>query len=313
MLPRRLLPITIALGTVGLIWSLPRYRVDKQAALERFVGGSQYRRTAAGLIEYVVAGEGTPVLALHGSGGGYEQGLLFSHLLDPQDYQLIAVSRPGARRTPLESGRSLPDQARLYAALLDDLKIDQVVVMAISAGGISALEFARLYPDRCRGLALISAVGPAQQDEAAPTGMVELLRLMMGADLLLWLMLRFGKRALFDRLGVTDAAVFDDPERMAILDAIISNTFPSSSWRDGVANDIQQLGLMVDEALLRIQVPTLVVHGRQDVIVPYHVAQSTAALIPNAELVTVEKAGHLMVGTHKAQVRTALEAFVKRL
>lgn len=64
------------------------------------------------------------------------------------DFRLLSVSRPGFLGTPLESGKSLDEQADLFAAVLDELGIDKVAVFSISAGGLAAYTFAARHPDR---------------------------------------------------------------------------------------------------------------------------------------------------------------------
>jgi hypothetical protein len=53
-----------------------RFRRDMRAASERVAKGGHIIETECGLIEYGNAGNGPPVLAIHGAGGGYDQGLL---------------------------------------------------------------------------------------------------------------------------------------------------------------------------------------------------------------------------------------------
>lgn len=80
-------------------------------------------------------------------------------------YTFIIVSRPGYLRTPLAPEmETAKHQAQLYAQLLDDLDIDNVAVLALHGGGISALEFARQYPTRCWGVMLLGSPFPAVYD-----------------------------------------------------------------------------------------------------------------------------------------------------
>ena len=67
-------------------------------------------------------------------------------------YGIISPARPGYARTPITSGRTYKEQPDLYAAMLDKLGVDKVVVHSISGGGPAAYSFARQYPDRCHCL-----------------------------------------------------------------------------------------------------------------------------------------------------------------
>ena len=67
---------------------------------------SKVLSTAHGPIEVSSTGAGYPVIALHGCPGGYDQGLLVGDRLSGAGFHVIAPSRPGYLRTPLESGRT---------------------------------------------------------------------------------------------------------------------------------------------------------------------------------------------------------------
>jgi len=67
--------------------------------------------TARGPIEYAVQGHGIPVLAVHGAGGGYDQGLLVAGNAFGEGYQVIAPSRFGYLRTPVPPDVSPAAQA----------------------------------------------------------------------------------------------------------------------------------------------------------------------------------------------------------
>ncbi|OYW52225.1 MAG: hypothetical protein B7Z30_16080, partial [Rhizobiales bacterium 12-68-15] len=78
-------------------------------------------QTDAGPVEVAEAGQGAPVLSLHGGMGGYDQALLLARCMvgDAAGFRILAPSRPGYLGTPA-LGRTTPAaQARLFAALLD--------------------------------------------------------------------------------------------------------------------------------------------------------------------------------------------------
>jgi len=130
-----------------------------------------YRRIASagaviagpqGNIEFTQEGmglPGPPVLVVHGSGGGYDQGELIARSVLGEGFRWIAPSRFGYLRSTFRDGATFEDQARAYAHLLDELEVDKVAVLALSHGGPSALWFAVLYPERVSSLTL--PVSPA--------------------------------------------------------------------------------------------------------------------------------------------------------
>ncbi len=90
--------------------------------------------TSLGKIEYIDNGHGNPVLFVHGSPGGCDQGAVMGDFLASQGFRVIAVSRPGYLGTPLTDALRTPDQhADLERALMDTLNIDRFGVMCWSA------------------------------------------------------------------------------------------------------------------------------------------------------------------------------------
>jgi 2-hydroxy-6-oxonona-2,4-dienedioate hydrolase len=308
-MPNWLRRVLLAGSLTGGIVLYRQQRREKQQVLEHLKASSQLIRTKAGWQEYAMRGKGQPVLMMHGAGGGYDQGLLLEHLLDMSRYQVIAPSRPGYRRTPLTTGRSMAAQADACAALLDELAIPSVIVAAISAGGLPALQFALRHPARCRALLLISAVAPAIQQFHAPQWIADVLYAAMSADFIMWLSMYKGRRWFFALQGL-DYPHFT-PAQKAIADGIVDGFFPVTDWRDGTLNDIAQLESGLSYSLKDIHVPTQLVHGTHDTFAPYEVAQATANAIANARLMTIEDGTHFIILTHKDKIATTLDQLVE--
>ena len=78
-----------------------------------------------------------------------------------QGYRILSPSRPGYLGTPLDSGTTVEDQAGLLAALPDTLGINQVALVAYSAGGPVAYTLAARHPEKVVALVAISSLsGP---------------------------------------------------------------------------------------------------------------------------------------------------------
>ena len=67
------------------------YHADIQEARHRVSHGSLIAQTTCGLLEYAVAGNGPPVLVVHGAGGGFDQGLEFGAPLIQKGFRIIAM------------------------------------------------------------------------------------------------------------------------------------------------------------------------------------------------------------------------------
>lgn len=301
--------VFIALASALASYLATRHRREKEAALARLRAGSRIMHTPLGAIEYAVAGQGPALLVMHGAGGGYDQGLLLTRIIDPQRYTVIAISRPGYRQTPLSSGATTAAQADVCAALLDALDIPSVAVLGISAGGMPAYQFALRHAQRCWALMQISSVAPATLTVQAEQWKATLLQAMMASDFLMWLALKVGVKALYAMEGFLDQLPADE-RGASIIHDLIGGMSPASDWRRGALNDIAQVYADVPCPLEQISTPTLLIHGTRDSAVPYEVARISAATIDGAELVTIEGGTHFIVGTHRDILAQRLEAFL---
>src|SRR5512135_1042953 len=108
----------LAIVAFGLAASLARmlssYSADIREARARIASGAKIVDTECGPIQYAVAGEGAPVLVIHGAGGGFDQGLDIGAPLARAGMQVIAVSRFGYLGTPLPRDASPAAQARAH-------------------------------------------------------------------------------------------------------------------------------------------------------------------------------------------------------
>ena len=122
--------------------------------------------TSRGLIEYATLGDGEEpaVLVIHGTPGGYDQGLMMALRIGPWSLHVIAPSRPGYLGTALDVGKTPRDQADAYADLLDALSISRAAIVALSGGGPSSIQFAAHHPERCA--ALVLDIGGRMQTDA---------------------------------------------------------------------------------------------------------------------------------------------------
>ena len=113
--------------------------------------------TAKGPVQYIDEGDGSPLLFIHGSPGGFDQGVLWPAFLLEQGHRVIALSRPGYLATPLSDANATPDaQAALAGALMDSLGIDRFALMCWSGGGPSSNRLAASCPDRVSALVAVA-------------------------------------------------------------------------------------------------------------------------------------------------------------
>ena len=288
--------------------TLVSYSTWKAERLSKLREGSLIAETSAGKIEYSLDGQEGPVLLfLHGTPGGYDQAPDRSFGL-----RLLAPSRPGYLSTAIEIGRTPAEQAKAYAALLDALGIDEVIVMGASGGGPSAISFAAAYPERTRALVAVEAVSQSMGLMEAPG--------FMDSDFLVWLAFTalnlFGGPEGMVELLIPDPnnqeMVLSDPRKLKKVESILWSFWPPSLRQIGTRNDMEQfsdLRLPLGE----ISVPTLIIHGTADVNVPFSHAKLLAAEIPNARLHAITDADHMMPFSHDEEFEAAIVDFLARL
>ena len=122
-----LIILTVFIGVAAFFVALtyPRYHREMRVRRTRLLAGSDMLKTDQGDIEYTVQGQGTPVMSLHGAGGGYDQGLWAAKMAFGEGYEIISVSRYGYLRTPIPKDASIKTQAALYKDLLDHVNIPE--------------------------------------------------------------------------------------------------------------------------------------------------------------------------------------------
>jgi len=259
---------------------------------------SQIIQTSRGVIEFALWGEGKSVILCHSTGGGYDQGLVLAKLLN--GFQGIAISRAGYLQTPVETGRSPAELADTYAALLDALQIEKAIMFGLSAGGMSAAQFALRHPDRCTALVLADAITKAPPKSSAK--IVETANSL--PDGLAWLITRLA-------VHVGLPLMIRDAETRSMLRVFFENN-PISERRAGVQNDLANVHAMDDFNWEEIRVPTLLFHGDKDNLIPLDYSQEIARRISNAELVIVKGGGHECLVSHHRQVSPIMNSFLAK-
>jgi pimeloyl-ACP methyl ester carboxylesterase len=287
------------------------YFPDMNRAYARVHDKSTVISSPYGTIEYTEGGAGPPVLVIHGSGGGYDQGELLVQAVLGDQFHWIAPSRFGYLRSTFHTGATFDDQAHAYAHLLDHLGIDQVAVVTLSHGGPSALLFATLHPERVSSLTLISAgvASSAVQDQVQANQKGDMLTMIYQYDPLYWGLTKLFKRQFLELMGANAAVIAGlTPEQREWVDQLIAYMNPVAPRAAGVAFDNK--AAMPNERIAAIQAPTLILHATDDTLQLYHNAEFAAATIPGARLVRFESGGHLLVMVEQLTIRADVQEHI---
>jgi pimeloyl-ACP methyl ester carboxylesterase len=241
------------------------------------------------------SGRGRPVLAIHGQPGLASDWESVTNLLI-EDHRVLAPDRPGYGQTAGDAA-DMAANAEILAAMLVQRGAAPATVMGHSYGGGIAILLAAHHPEVVSGLVLVGSVGRADSVNVVD----HVLALPWAGEALTAAgLLTFGRvlprlRGLAEhvpgrRLAWLEASL---PDRRY---AEVAARFGRQIWRSFVAEQrslVREIG-DVEASLPHVRVPTVVITGTWDVVVPPSVAASVATAVPGAELVTVARTGHFV-------------------
>jgi pimeloyl-ACP methyl ester carboxylesterase len=250
-------------------------------------------------IAYRRAGEGAPIVFVHGSA---EDGRVWQPQLAglADEFTVVAWDEPGAGgSSDLPAGFGLADYAGCLAALIEMLGLGPAHVAGLSWGGTVVLELYRRHPELVATLILIDTYagwkGSLPEDEISAR--VESARQMLSASA--------------EEFDPTLPGLFsgDPPAQfVALLEEIAADIRPESMTT--------QLTIMAEadqrDLLPRIAVPTLLIWGELDARSPLTVARAFEEAITDAKLVIIPGAGHVSQLERPEQVNDAVREFCRR-
>jgi 2-hydroxy-6-oxonona-2,4-dienedioate hydrolase len=284
------------------------------AARERLDGRSHTVTTRFGCMEYASVGNGPPLLMIHGTGGGFDQGLNFASRMIGRGYRVIAPSRFGYLRSDFPVDPSSEHQADAFIDLLDQLDIDRVAVAGGSAGALSASQFALRHPERCSALVLlVPAANVRGQDPVEMSSLTRfLVERLLASDLLFWLALNTIPDRLIATLLATDPALVAaaTPDERARAYRILEEIMPVSHRSRGTMNDARLAGHPTPMDFSLIATLTLVISVEDDRFGTATTARDIAAAVPGAKVVIYPKGGHIWIG-HDEAIAAEMNRFLR--
>lgn len=234
-------------------------------------------------LHFEEAGTGLPFLLIHGF--PFTSRMWKTQLASlATRARVLAPDLPGFGDSPAAPPPHTVEQfAEDCASVLDALDIlEPAVVGGLSMGGYVALAFARLFPERLRGLMLLSTRAGGDSAEGKANRDKSIAQVKTG-----------GTQPIADGMYpkfLAPAHYSQKPGAVAELKEILRG-----STAAGVIAALTAMRDRPDSTpfLPSIQVPTLIVHGQEDQIIPSSEAELMAQAIPNSELHLIAKAGHL--------------------
>ena len=301
--------LTLGIAALSIWW---RFDKDITLASAKVARGGTLIVTRCGPIEYQEVGTGIPLLAVHGSGGGYDQGLAFAGALAQRGIRVIAMSRFGYLRTPMPVDATPAAQADAHVCLLDALGIRRAGVLGGSAGAPSALQMAIRHPDRVSALVLLVPLAykpPTLADSAPPMPpwIENTMMRLVGSDFLFWAALHVARDQVIKTVLATPPELLTtaSAQERARVNAMLDNILPVSARAEGLRSDTAAGKHLLPAPLESIRAPTLVISARDDRYGTYASAQYTAAAIAGAKFIGFDAGGHTWVG-HDDEVRAEI-------
>ena len=245
-------------------------------------------------IAYRTGGSGPVVLFIHGMAGSSSMWKPILPMISPH-VTYLAPDLPGHGRSDKPRGDySLGAQASVLRDLLTTLGHERVTIVGQSLGGGIALQFCYQYPERCERLGLVCAGGLGEEVMPLLRGLT-----LPGVDLVLPLAFQpvfrdvvHGAVGLLGRIGLKPAPTALEAWRSycSLIDPDTRQAFLHTL--KAVVDHKGQRVSAWDKLYLASALPTLIVWGDKDPIIPVSHAYNTHEAIPGSRLEIFEGAGH---------------------
>ncbi len=238
-----------------------------------------------GKYSYVEAGEGQPIIVLHGLMGGLSNFDAVLNHFSKQGYRVIIPELPIYKLPLLKT--NVKNLSKFLKEFMSYKKIDKAILLGNSLGGHIALYFTKLNAKNVAGLVL--------------TGSSGLYEKSMGDT--------YPKRGNYEYIKSKTEEVFFDPKvaTKEVVDEIFDSVndrskviktlaIAKSAIRHNMANDLPNMAT-----------PTCIIWGKNDTVTPPEVAVDFQKLMPDADLYWVDKCGHAPMMEHPEEFNRILE------
>ncbi len=233
-------------------------------------------------IQSVEAGAGKPLVLLHAFPLSH---LIWESLQPPFGYRLILADFPGFGESPLAPpGLTLAETAQGLEKHLQEKGINGPFALGgISMGGYWAMEYLRQFPNRITKVLFVSTRPGIDKPEGRQNRLNMAEKVVKeGTEFMVPAMIPglLGKTTLAEKPGVADRVGrwirATKPEAVALAQRAMSER------RDQA------------DLLPALRVPTLVLAGREDALIPFSEAEGMAKAVPGSQLRLLDRVGHLL-------------------
>lgn len=271
-------------------------------------------QTDSGVLRYHEAGEGPPLLMLHGSGPGVTGWRNFRGNLAvfAEHFRCLVLEFPGFGVSDATDQHPMMAAPEAVVRFLDGLGLDQVNVIGNSMGGMVATRVAISHPDRIRRLVTIGGAGRNIFSPSPGEGINLLMEFTDNPTrerLVEWL-----NSMVYDRSLVTEELIEErwqqatDPDTLASARKMYSRKAMEASAAAAAKSDQPPQWAM----LHKVQAKTLITWGRDDRVSPLDMALIPMRAIPDVELHVFPNCGHWAMIEQKQAWESAVLSFLTR-
>lgn len=242
-----------------------------------------------GKYSYVEAGEGQPIIVLHGLMGALSNFDGVMNYFSKNGYKVIIPELPIYRLPLLKT--NVKNLSKFLKDFMAYKKIDKAILLGNSLGGHIGLYFTKLNPNNVTGLVLAGSSGLYEKS--------------MGDT--------FPKRGNYEYIKAKTEEVFYDPAiaTKEVVDEIFASVndrvrviktlaIAKSAIRHNMAKDLPTMNI-----------PACIIWGKNDLVTPPEVAIDFQKLLPDASLYWIDKCGHAPMMEHPDEFNKILENWLK--
>lgn len=278
-----------------------------------FESTSNFLDTAKGKLHYHVAGDGPPLLLLHGSGPGVSGWANFRGNLPAfaGHFTTYMLDMPGFGKSYSPDGNPMMAAPGAVLDFLDGLGLGPLPILGNSMGGAVAGRIAASHPERVSRLAAIGGVGLGLLSPSPPEGiklLVEFVENPTRERLVKWM-----ESMVYDTAILTDEFVqmrweaANDPRTAADIKKLYNQQMLEGMRTGRAFGAADAVATMT-----KIKAPTLVMFGRDDRVTPLDSSLAAMRLIAKCELHVFYDCGHWAMIERKGEFESTVLAFLLR-
>ena len=271
---------------------------------------SGYANVNGTSLYYEIAGKGEPIVFIHGNFGDHRHwDLQFSEL--SRKYKVLRYDYRGYGKSALPKTDEPYKDADDLKALMDFNGIKKAHLCGLSQGGDIAIDFVLAYPDMVISLIPVGpqVMGMGEEEYSMPSFDTVKVVALKAFELLR----NKGAKAATDYLWTGDHVFGRSVVSVITRQALLQMGYEYSWWRYLNKNKREYTFPMAIRKLNEIEMPTLIITAEYDLPLCKDLGDLMAKKIPNAKLLSIKNAGHIMNMDHPGEFNKAISEFIDRI